>query len=427
MLVVVVISLTYMPALLAILKKQQNPFIDAQTTEDNWLSQVGHFAIRQRYAIVGTAMLLFVLSLWGMTKILVGDDLANYFQKGHVVNQVYHTFNDHLNGTVSFDVMVDTGEEDGVKNPMVLKEIESFQRYAESLPTVGKTNSFADIIKRINQELHESDPNYLQVPKSQSLISQYMLLYSFSGAPGDLSSLVDYDYQRTKIQVMIKSSKQEDHLALLEQLQQYKPEYMKTGFDLAFGGEAIQRIAYIKYVVEGKVLSMIASILIVLLFCSIVFRALKIGLIAIVPLLFSMISTLGLMGLLGIRLDMATAIITAIGVGVGIDFAIHFIMRFREELILSSNLDLATLNTMTTAGRAISFDVLSNLLGFSVLLFSGLQPPQNFGGLVSIMMLEVAVSTLLLVPAIILIFKPDLVGKSKKILIPPTNIVTAKM
>ena len=137
------------------------------------------------------------------------------------------------------------------------------------------------------------------------------------------------------------------------------------------------------------------------------------GLIAIVPLVFSTIATLGLMGFLGIPLEMATAIITAIGVGIGIDFALHFIMRFKEETILLGDEKLATIQTMQTAGRAISFDVLSNVLGFSVLLLSSLQPVQNFGGLVAMMMIAVAVSTLLLIPAIILVFKPDLTDKKK--------------
>ena len=142
---------------------------------------------------------------------------------------------------------------------------------------------------------------------------------------------------------------------------------------------------------------MTAAILIVLLFCSLIFRGLKMGLIAIVPLVFSTIATLGLMGFLGIPLEMATAIFTAIGVGIGIDFALHFIMRFKEETILLGDKQLATIQTMQTAGRAISFDVLSNVLGFSVLLLSSLQPVQNFGGLVAMMMIAVAVSTLLLI------------------------------
>jgi len=147
---------------------------------------------------------------------------------------------------------------------------------------------------------------------------------------------------------------------------------------------------------------MLVAILIVLLFCSLIFRSLKTGLITIVPLVFSSLVTFGLMGFLGIRLEMATAIITAIGIGIGVDFAIHFIMRFQEETRKTGDLEQATHVTMQTAGRAIGFDVLSNVLGFIVLIYSNFLPIQNFGWLVSITMIDVAFSTLLIIPAIML-------------------------
>ena len=123
---------------------------------------------------------------------------------------------------------------------------------------------------------------------------------------------------------------------------------------------------------------------------------------------------------------MATAIITAIGIGIGIDFAIHFLMRFREELALSHSAEVATITTMNTAGRAISFDVLSNILGFSVLLFSIIQPIQNFGGLVAFMMLDVAISTLFLMPAILLIFQVDLGSRIKNQPLVSNDVIPVK-
>ena len=408
MLIVLVLSLTFMPAMLAILKREENPHIQNEHSKNPLFTKLANFAINGKYIVIAVALVISLVSIWGFTKIQVGDDLAQYFEEDHIVNQVFRAFNTELNGAKYIEVMVDTGEEDGVKNPELLKEIEAFQLYAESLDHVGRTTSFADIIKRINQELHESDTSYLQIPETRAAVSQFMLLYALSGSPGDFSSLVDYDYQRTKVQVMINSSKQEDHLAIYEALQDYQPSYLKDNFQLEFGGQAVRRLAYIKYIVEGKIQNIIVAILIVLLLCSLVFRSLKMGLIAIIPLLFSTLVTFGLMGFLGIRLEMATAIITAIGIGIGVDFAIHFIMRFKEEAIASGDYEQATHVTMQTAGRAIGFDVLSNVLGFSVLIISSFLPIQNFGWLVSITMLDVALSTLLIIPAIMLILKPKL-------------------
>ena len=404
MLVVVVLSLTYMPALLSLLKKQTNPSLITSIHVSSWWTKIAQIAIQFRYAIIVIMVFILGVSIVGITKIKMGQDLAHYFQKGHPVNQSYNAFNSHLNGSFSIEVMMDTGVPGGVKNPMALKEAQAFQQYAEALPNVGTANSFVDVIKRMNQEFHASNPDSLRIPNTPEKVSQFMLLYSLSTSPDNFSRLIDYDYQRMKIKVMLRASKQDEHLALLKQLQQYQPRYLSQGFNLEFGGKAVESLAFIRYIIEGKIINMIAAIFVVFCFCSLLFRTIKLGLIAVVPLMFSMVTTLGIMGFLGIRLELATAVITAIGVGIGIDFAIHFIMRFRKELLQTTDFYTATLQTMTTAGRAISFDVLSNILGFSVLLFSTLQPIRNFGSLVTIMMLTVAISTFLLVPAILMIF-----------------------
>ncbi|MEM1124100.1 MAG: MMPL family transporter, partial [Bacteroidota bacterium] len=331
MLIVLLLSLTFVPAILTVLKREENNYLTKGTLDNPFFRSLANFAIQSRQVVLLGTVVIGLVSVWGMTKINIGDDLAQYFSPNHIVNQTFDAFNTKLNGAKYIEIMVDAQEVDGVKSPNMLREIEAFQQYAESLPHVGKTSSFVDIIKRINQELHASNPDYLRVPDSQNAVSQFMLLYSLSGAPGDFSSIVDYDYQRTKVKVMVNSSKQEDHLAIVKALQNYEPAYLKDDFQFSIGGDTVRRLAYIKYIVEGKILNMIVAILIVLLFCSLIFRSLKTGLITIVPLVFSSLVTFGLMGFLGIRLEMATAIITAIGIGIGVDFAIHFIMRFREE------------------------------------------------------------------------------------------------
>jgi len=403
MLIVLVLSLTFVPALLSILKRKENPHITSETLNNPIFRSLANFAIQGRsMVLLGTVVIAFI-SIWGLTKIKIGDDLAQYFKPDHVFNQVFNAFNTNLNGAKYIEVMMDAGEENGVKSPTMLKEIEAFQQYVESLPNVGKTSSFVDIIKRINQELNASNPDYLKIPETQEAVSQFMLLYALSGAPGDFNSIVDYDYQRTKVKIMVNSSKQEDHVTIVKALQNYEPSYLKDKFQFSVGGDTVRRLAYIKYIVEGKIQNMIVAILIVLFFCSLVFRSLKTGLITIVPLVFSSLVTFGLMGFLGIRLEMATAIITAIGIGIGVDFAIHFIMRFKEEARETGDLELATHTTMQTAGRAIGFDVISNILGFIVLIFSNFLPIQNFGWLVSITMIDVALSTLLIIPALMLL------------------------
>ena len=168
-------------------------------------------------------------------------------------------------------------------------------------------------------------------------------------------------------------------------------------------------LALIQYIVVGQVQNVILALLIVFMFCAFVFRSFSAGLLSIVPLTISSLITFGLMGYLGIRLEMGTAIVTAIAVGVGVDFSIHFISRFKDEYQISNDLTTAGAVTMSTAGKAIIFDMISNILGFSVLLFSGFTPIQNFGWLVSLTMITSGFGSLILLPPLITNLKPKFI------------------
>ena len=113
--------------------------------------------------------------------------------------------NDRLGGTNTLYLLVEGTAEDAIKQPDVLKAMEITQRFLEQQPYVGKTLSLGDFIKRMNQAMHNEDPAYNVIPDNRDLISQYLLLYSMSGEPGDFDSYVDYGYQSANIWVFLKT------------------------------------------------------------------------------------------------------------------------------------------------------------------------------------------------------------------------------
>jgi hypothetical protein len=174
-------------------------------------------------------------------------------------------------------------------------------------------------------------------------------------------------------------------------------------------------LAQVRYIAIGEIQNIITAIVIIFLFCLVVLRSLSGGLLNIVPLSIASMITFGLMGYLGIRLEMGTAIITAIAVGVGVDFAIHFISRYREEFQKTGDVEKTTVTTLNTAGEAIILDMFSNVLGFSVLIFSGFTPVQNFGWLVSLTMITSGFGSLVLLPPLLAFFKPGFIWKKQNI------------
>lgn len=399
---IVVISLLLIPAILSI----RPPKTLLANTEkkglmDRFLSKLAKLSIQSKPAILTVSFIVILVATYGLTQIKIGNDFIKYFPDDHRLRQTFDIYNDKLGGVRYIDIMFNGGSQDALKDPENLQDIENFKVYAESLDGVGYVTSFTDVIKRINKEVHAGNPAFEVIPSSSNEIAQYLLLFSMSGSSGDIDELVDEDFQRAKIRMMLTTSEQDDHTAIYNNLKNYAANEFKEGASLSFGGDVMFWLSQIKYIVKGKIENIILAIVIITIFCMAVFRSFRYGLLSAVPMIFSSIVTFGLMGLLGIRLEIGTSVITAMGIGIGIDFAIHFIMRYRQELQKQNSEEEAIHITMATAGKAIFFDVFSNIIGFMVFVFSGFLPVQNFGWLISFTMITVAFGSVLLMPALI--------------------------
>jgi outer membrane lipoprotein-sorting protein len=242
-----------------------------------------------------------------------------------------------------------------------------------------------------------------------------LLLYSISGDPGDFSEIVDYDYQRTKLRITFDTSEQRDHRRLYEALNTYAANEMGPDVKVEFGGDVMFWLAQMRHIAVGKVYNIVTGIAFVLLFCALTFRSVTAGFFSIFPLVIATAMTFGLMGFVGIRLEASTAILTSVAVGVGVDFALHYLINFRHELrTATGDVDIEAVATRVfmIGGKPILFDMISNILGFSVLMFSSFLPVRYFGWLISLTMVTVGIATLLVMPALIAVFRPRfLIGR----------------
>jgi outer membrane lipoprotein-sorting protein len=409
------VCLTYAPALLALLKPGRMRAAKPSTAGDR-LGGIARFSVRHRYSVLAVSAIVFAISLVGVSRIEIGTDVLRYFPEGHRLRAAAQAFNTSLGGARRLDVMVEGAAADAIKDPELLRRVQRFQEYAASLPGVGTTSSFADIIRRIHQEMNDGDPAFHVVPDSRELVAQYLLLYSISSDPADFAEIVDYDYQRTRVRVMLTTSRQADHRRVYEALQQYAATGFGPGVKLEFGGDIMFWLAQINHIALGKVYNILTGILFVLVLCGLTFRSAAAGLFSILPLVIATTLTFGLMGFVGIRLEAATAIITSIAVGVGVDFALHYLINFRQELRRSAapaDIEDVAMRVFMTGGKPILFDMVANILGFSVLIFSSFLPIRYFGWLISLTMLTVGVATLLMMPAAIAVVRPRflLVGR----------------
>ncbi len=257
----------------------------------------------------------------------------------------------------------------------------------------------------------EGDPYYNVVPDDRNALAQYMELYMMSGDPDDLERMVDFDFRKAQVMVRINDGSNMALKSVLAEIRQLSdPEIHQT----RIGGYGLISADLAELVVRGQVSSLIIAMLVVIILLSILFRSFSAGLIAALPLAFSMVILFGWMGFLGIKLDIATALLSSIMIGVGVDYTIHFLWRYKSEREKGLIPQDAVMKTLTTTGRGISFNALSVILGFCALPFSVFLPIRVFGFLVMVSIFSCLVGALIIIPALVLILRPSFLEPGTK-------------
>ncbi len=371
---------------------------------DRILDGFADLGLRHRYAVAGTVILILVVSGVGISRIRVGVAPEEIFPPHHRARDVISLFVKEFYGPYHLNVMFTADKPDGLKSPAALKQIDAFQQFAEGLPKVKCTTSMVNIVKRMNRILNEDDPTFYAVPDNEPMVAQLLLIYSLTRDPVQVESMVDYDIQRCKVAIMTTAIDSTQLEEIYRRLVSYCGHNLKGGLRANFGGRSMIWIAQNHYIIRGKIINIIVNCFLIWAICAVVFRSVRLGFVSVVPLSIATLATFGLMGHLGIRLDMATAVLTGVSVGVGVDFAIHFITRLKRESLRTSRIEEAMRTTMLGAGRAIVFDATSNILGFMTFIFSGFSPVRSLGVLICFTMVSCLILTLIFLPTIFAIF-----------------------
>jgi predicted RND superfamily exporter protein len=291
-----------------------------------------------------------------------------------------------------------------IKQPEIMNRIDTIEKELREKAEVGNTMSIARAVRQMSRALNDEDESgYDQIPDTRNAVAQYFELYSMSGDPDDFEKLVDFPYEHAQVTARIKeiSSKK------INQVVEYTREMTKDDPNVELvGGFATILGELARLIVRGQVISLGAAIVIVGIFIMIMFRSVIAGLISSIPLALSMMLLFGFMGFFGIELNIATAMLSSIMIGVGIDYTIHFLWRYKEERTHGLNPKAAAKKTLTTTGRGIVFNALSVVVGFTVLLISSFLPVRFFGFLVVVSIGACLLGALILIPALCIVFKP---------------------
>jgi predicted RND superfamily exporter protein len=396
------IELTFMPALRSMLKP---PVIKPKQIRRGLWDKLIDFIVRnsitKRFAVFWLVAIVTVTV--GISQVKIENSNKANFSDWTTVRQDDAFINEKLGGTQTFYIMIDTGQVDGVKNPAVLNAMATLQRRLIEMEGVGKTVSLVNFITRMHQVMRSTDSKDL--PETAETVGQYLLLYSMSGDPDDLKSYVDFNYQRANLKVFVKKDDSTFVMNLVNQTQAIAKDLFPAGVTLQFGGGIAEAAALNEVLVHDKLLNIAQIIGVVFIASTLLFRSLLAGFLVLLPLVITVIFNFGLLGWLGIPLNIPTSLISAMAVGIGADYAIYLISRYREEY--QSNKKMALTNTLQSAGKACLYVASAVSIGYGVLALSfGFKVHQWLALLIGCAMLVSVFASLTLIPSILKRFEP---------------------
>lgn len=416
-----VLALVFLPAAVFLfghrIPKTKNAAKDQQSTALNRMTD--QLLAGKKIAFIITAVIL-VLAVGGITRVWINSSFLDNFEKDSDIVLTDAFVNSKFGGTSTLNVILEGDHEDVFKMPGTLELIDRMQTETMMLAEVGNSFSLADYLKRMNKVMNADDEVYFRIPESREMVAQYLLLYEMSGDPENLNQVVNYYYDRTNVTFQLKGDDSKTINAALDVIRQFEDRFSEQGIEINYAGSGYKALVFTGLILEGQVMSIAISLMLVLIILSVMFRSIRAGLIGAVPITLTALISFGVMGLLGIPLSTTTALLSSIAIGIGIDYAIHFLQHYRMNLSGSTSQLQALYKTMGQTGKAILFNAIVVISGFLVLLFSVFPPNRTLGALVSMNMFTSLVGTLSVM--MILIYITRVFLKTGKTQSPERNI-----
>jgi predicted RND superfamily exporter protein len=412
-----VFSLTFIPAILVVLplpgvlRRTAAPDVrgadSSAPTRSRFnlgrsLAALGRLVNVHRWVIVIIAVVIIGVSVVGIFRIRVETDMLQLFGEDTALRTDAEFINSNFAGTTTMQVVISGDGQDSVTSPEILQEISDLQQYLTGFPIVGNTQSIADMVKEMNQVLNDGSEDYYSVPESRELVSQYLLLLSFSGGDEALERFLDFNYESANVSAFLRTSTMSELRDLTRDADAYLEEHFRSAglrADLTGGMAILTTLSDL--LLTSQIRSLLISLVLVLIITSVLFGSLVMGMLAIIPLTVTVALNFGLMGILGIPVDIATVMIASIAIGIGIDYAIHYLTRYRSELRQGAGVADAIVTTTTTTGTAIVYNASAVGIGFLVLVFSSITSLGMVGIVIALTMLVASVGSLTLLPAIL--------------------------
>ena len=341
---------------------------------------------------------IVLVAFTGVWNLKVDVNLASFFKPGSEIRESMDFLDEEMTGTMDLRIRIDAD----MKDPSILKKIDTLQQFIEQDESISVTSSISDVVKQMHRIVMDDSLEYETVPHEKDKINNLFTMYSMSGNIEDFSSMVNDEYSAGLISSLSQVMSTDQVFSFIEKISFYVGSKFNENISIKITGMIVVIRDMVILIIKSSIISILLSLIFVVVIASIFFKKLTWGLLAILPLSGAIFLNFGLMGHFDITLNHITAILSSIIIGVGIDFAIHFIAQYR--MFQKHNIRNLTQETFKEAGYPILLDAASNM-GFGALIFSSFVPVQFIGGLMVFSMISTSFGTLIILASLIQMIK----------------------
>ena len=384
-------------------KRWINRFVD-------WMeNKVRH----NRIAIYIISIGLLCVSIIGIYNIKISGSLVEDMPKKTEFFKSIRFFEKEYKGIMPLEILVDTKRKKGVMKLATLKRMNELQEYIEEFPEFSQSLSVVDLVKYSKQAYYNGNPEYYQLPNSQD--RSFILSYAKSSTKDTnlLKSYVDSTGQFARITTFMKDIGTERFDRIEEDLKAKALKiFPQDRYNVSFTGKALLFQKGTKYLVKNLIISLSLAILLIALFMAWMFRSFRMILVSLIPNLLPLIITAGLMGFLGVPIKPSTILVFSIAFGISVDDTIHFLAKYRQELIANNwKIKKSVYAALRETGVSMFYTSIVLFFGFSVFTISSFGGTVALGALVSVTLVFAMLANLLLLPSLLLSLEKSIANK----------------
>ena len=335
------------------------------------------------------------ISIYFIFAVKVDVDYKNFFNPGTEIRDGIDFMDQTMGGYMNMVIRL----EDNFKSPEFLKKMDTLQFQIEEDPNVTLSFSIADVVKRMHKAIMDDNPEFEFIPDTEEKVSNLFTLYSFSSEPEDFESIVNSEYNTGIINFLLTSVSTEKAHDIVKSTENYIENLFPDSENITITGVLVIIRDMAILLIQSSMTNIVAALILIFLLTWWYYKSKLWGWLAILPLSLAVLMNFGIMGLAGLKLSHITAILSSIIIGVGVDFAIHFIAQFKEQ---SRNLPPGpelTKSVLADVGYPIFLDAASNM-AFGALMFSAFVPVQTIGALMFFAMLSCSFSTVFILGSV---------------------------